>query len=138
MSDDLASDSEDEKRMKTAENRALLKMKSSRKKKYSDGPSYDYDETPKKPFTKLHASFGTPQIHSRLYPSGRPSFGKTTAKIPARGSDHSIDVLPLRKNWSLEKRLPCQPNASKEKLKVKYNLDLCYENQPRSQGFLPF
>ena len=31
MSDDLASDSEDEKRMKATENRALLQMKSSRK-----------------------------------------------------------------------------------------------------------
>ena len=86
VADDLASDFHDEKRMKAAENRALLKMESSRKRKYSDGPSYDYEATPatKKPFTKLHAYFGTPQIHSRLDPSGRPSFGKTS-KIPARG-----------------------------------------------------
>ena len=68
MSDDLSSDSEDEKRMKAAENRALLEMKSSRKRKYSDGPSYDDQATTaiKKPFTKLHESFGTPQIHSKF------------------------------------------------------------------------
>ena len=87
MSDDLASDSEDEKRMKAAENRALLKMKSSRKRKYSDGPSYDYEATPaiKKPFIKHHESFGTPQIHNRLDPSGRPSFGKQQQRYQQEG-----------------------------------------------------
>ena len=101
MSDDLASDSEDEKRMKAAENRALLNMKSSRKRKYSDGPSYDYDATPatKKPFTKLHASFGTLQIHSRLDPSGRPSLGQQQQRY------HSKRVRPQHQCASFAEEL---------------------------------